>query len=115
MALQQPAAALHESAAPQSFSRGRLGADVYLSGVTKRFGHVVAVDDVTLHIPAHKLVTMLGPSGCGKTTTLRMIAGLESPSGGTIRIGAEDVTDLPASLRPLTMVFQSYALFPHLS
>jgi iron(III) transport system ATP-binding protein len=88
---------------------------VRLENVTKRFGSFPAVDNVTLEIPAGKLVTLLGPSGCGKTTTLRMIAGLEHPTGGRIWIGDENVTALPASNRSVTMVFQSYALFPHLT
>jgi iron(III) transport system ATP-binding protein len=88
---------------------------VRLEGVTKRFGSVLAVDDVTLTLQAGKLTTLLGPSGCGKTTTLRMIAGLEHPTSGRVFIGNEDVTPLPASNRSVTMVFQSYALFPHLT
>jgi iron(III) transport system ATP-binding protein len=88
---------------------------VRLDRVTKRFGAFVAVDDLTLEIPPGRLVTLLGPSGCGKTTTLRMIAGLEHPSSGRVWIGDEDVTPLPASNRSVTMVFQSYALFPHLT
>ncbi|MDQ7844882.1 MAG: ABC transporter ATP-binding protein [Armatimonadota bacterium] len=88
---------------------------VRLERVSKRFGPVVAVDDVTLEIPPGRLVTLLGPSGCGKTTTLRIIAGLEVPSAGRVFIGEEDVTPLPASTRSVTMVFQSYALFPHLT
>ena len=88
---------------------------VGLEGVTKRFGLVLAVDDVTLTLQAGKLTTLLGPSGCGKTTTLRMIAGLEHPTSGRVFIGDEDVTPLPASNRSVTMVFQSYALFPHLT
>ncbi len=88
---------------------------VRLERVTKRFGAIVAVDDVTLEILPGKLVTLLGPSGCGKTTTLRMIAGLEHPTAGRVFIGGEDVTPLPASTRSVTMVFQSYALFPHLT
>jgi iron(III) transport system ATP-binding protein len=88
---------------------------VSLERLNKRFGVVVAVDDVTLQIPSGRLVTLLGPSGCGKTTTLRMIAGLEYPTGGRIFIGEEDVTPLPAANRGVTMVFQSYALFPHLT
>ncbi len=90
-------------------------ARVRLEGITKRFGTVMAVDNVTLDIPAGKLVTLLGPSGCGKTTTLRIIAGLEQPTGGRVFIGDEDVTPLPAANRSTTMVFQSYALFPHLT
>ncbi|MBI3975931.1 MAG: ABC transporter ATP-binding protein [Armatimonadetes bacterium] len=88
---------------------------VRLDRLSKRFGAVVAVDEITLEFPAGKLVTLLGPSGCGKTTTLRMVAGLEYPTGGRIFIGDEDVTPLPASARGVTMVFQSYALFPHLT
>lgn len=88
---------------------------VRLESLTKRFGSFAAVDNVTLEIPAGKLITLLGPSGCGKTTTLRMIAGLEHPTGGRVWIGDEDVTPLPASNRSVTMVFQSYALFPHLT
>jgi iron(III) transport system ATP-binding protein len=93
----------------------RQATPVRLDGVSKRFGHVVAVDRVSLEIPAGALVTLLGPSGCGKTTTLRMIAGLERPTEGRIFIGGEDVTPLPAAHRSVTMVFQAYALFPHLS
>ncbi len=90
-------------------------ASVRLHEVTKRFGTTVAVDNLTLEIAAGRLVTLLGPSGCGKTTTLRMIAGLEQPTSGRIFIGDEDVTPLPAANRNTTMVFQSYALFPHLT
>lgn len=90
-------------------------ARVRLERITKRFGPVAAVDDVTLDITAGTLVTLLGPSGCGKTTTLRMIAGLEQPTSGRVFIGDEDVTPLPAANRSTTMVFQSYALFPHLT
>jgi len=88
---------------------------VRLEKVTKRFGPVVAVNDVSLEIPGQKMVTLLGPSGCGKTTTLRIIAGLETVSSGRLFIGDQDVTHQPASQRPITMVFQSYALFPHLN
>ena len=83
--------------------------------VTKAFGEVVAVDEVSFEIASGELVTLLGPSGCGKTTTLRMIAGLELATAGRIFIGAQDVTDLPATARDVAMVFQSYALFPHMS
>ena len=78
-------------------------------------GDVTAVDDVSLKVEAGELVTLLGPSGCGKTTTLRMIAGLEMASSGSISIGDIDVTKLPATDRDVSMVFQSYALFPHMS
>ncbi|MFK7762564.1 MAG: ABC transporter ATP-binding protein [Roseobacter sp.] len=91
-------------------------APVLFEGVSKVFGKdVVAVDNINLHVEAGKLVTLLGPSGCGKTTTLRMIAGLEMASSGQIRIGDRDVTKLPATDRDVSMVFQSYALFPHMS
>ena len=90
-------------------------ATVRLDRVTKRFGAVVAVDDVTLDLPAGRLVTLLGPSGCGKTTALRIVAGLERPTSGAVFIDGDDVTRQPASARDVTMVFQSYALFPHLS
>jgi iron(III) transport system ATP-binding protein len=90
-------------------------APVELRSVTKRYGAVTAVDAVSFAIEAGNLVTLLGPSGCGKTTTLRMIAGLEVPSEGTILIGGEDVTRLPPSARDVSMVFQSYALFPHMT
>jgi|KBSMisStaDraftv2_1062788.scaffolds.fasta_scaffold19539_2 iron(III) transport system ATP-binding protein len=83
--------------------------------VTKRYGDVVAVNGVSFTIGAGTLVTLLGPSGCGKTTILRMLAGLELPSSGTIRIGDEDVTARSAAERDVSMVFQSYALFPHMS
>jgi iron(III) transport system ATP-binding protein len=91
-------------------------ARVELRQLVKRFGKdVMAVDHVDLVIERGQLVTLLGPSGCGKTTTLRLIAGLERPSGGTITLDQDDVTRLPAYLRDITMVFQSYALFPHMN
>ncbi len=91
-------------------------APVRLEGVTKKFGQdVVAVDSVDLTIEPGSLVTLLGPSGCGKTTTLRMIAGLERVTEGRILIDGQDVTRLAANHRDVTMVFQSYALFPHMS
>jgi iron(III) transport system ATP-binding protein len=88
---------------------------VEFRGVTKRYGAVTAVDGVSFTIAPGTLVTLLGPSGCGKTTTLRLIAGLEIASAGRILIGGEDVTTLSASERDVSMVFQSYALFPHMS
>ncbi|MFZ4486059.1 MAG: ABC transporter ATP-binding protein [Candidatus Nanopelagicales bacterium] len=88
--------------------------DLHLVNLTKRFGEVAAVDDLTLMIPAGSFFALLGASGCGKTTTLRMVAGLEDPTSGTIRIGDKDVTRLRAFKRPVNTVFQSYALFPHL-
>jgi len=83
--------------------------------VTKAFGETVAVKDVSFAIEEGHLVTLLGPSGCGKTTTLRMIAGLELPTSGSVHIGQRDVTNLPATDRDVAMVFQSYALFPHMN
>jgi len=83
--------------------------------VVKRFGDFTAVNDINLEIAQGEFFTMLGPSGCGKTTTLRMIAGFEEPTEGTIKIDGEDVSSLPAHKRPTNTVFQSYALFPHLS
>ena len=90
-------------------------ASIEFRQVTKRYGDVVAVNNVSFTIGAGTLVTLLGPSGCGKTTILRMLAGLELPSEGTIRIGDEDVTARAAAERDVSMVFQSYALFPHMS
>jgi len=90
-------------------------ASVEFRNVTKRYGNVTAVDDVSFTIEPGQLVTLLGPSGCGKTTTLRMIAGLEMASAGRILIGGQDVTNLSAADRDVSMVFQSYALFPHMS
>jgi iron(III) transport system ATP-binding protein len=88
---------------------------VVLQSVSKRYGGVVAVDAVSFTIDAGTLVTLLGPSGCGKTTTLRTIAGLETPTSGRILIDDVDVTYLPPSERDVSMVFQSYALFPHMT
>jgi putative spermidine/putrescine transport system ATP-binding protein len=86
-----------------------------LDRLTKRFGDFVATHDVTLNVDDGEFVVLLGPSGCGKTTTLRMIAGFLEPSGGAVRIGGADVTRLPPWKRNTGMVFQSYALFPHLT
>jgi spermidine/putrescine transport system ATP-binding protein len=97
---------------------GRDGArpsDLRIVGVTKRFGGFTAVDDLTLTVPAGSFFALLGPSGCGKTTTLRMVAGLEKPTDGRILLGADDVTGLRPYQRPVNTVFQSYALFPHLT
>jgi putative spermidine/putrescine transport system ATP-binding protein len=88
---------------------------ITLTSLTKQFGEVRAVDGVDLRIAEGELVALLGPSGCGKTTTLRLIAGFEPPTGGSIRIGDREVTALPPEKRNCGMVFQNYALFPHLT
>jgi iron(III) transport system ATP-binding protein len=90
-------------------------ASVELKNVSKHYGAVVAVDNVSCVIEAGDLVTLLGPSGCGKTTTLRAIAGLEELTSGSILIGDQNVTELPPNVRDVSMVFQSYALFPHMT
>ena len=89
--------------------------DVRLDRVTKQFEDVVAVDDLSLEIPRSSFFALLGPSGCGKTTTLRMIGGFEEPTAGAIYLGEREVSGTPAYKRDVNTVFQSYALFPHLS
>src|ERR671911_2396481 len=89
-------------------------ADVHFESVRKTFGKVVAVDDVDLEVADGDFVVLLGPSGCGKTTLLRCLAGLERVDGGRVLIGGRDVTSLPPRARRIAMVFQSYAVFPHL-
>ncbi|MBT5849383.1 MAG: spermidine/putrescine ABC transporter ATP-binding protein, partial [Acidimicrobiaceae bacterium] len=89
-------------------------AAVELTGITKRFDDVVAVDNIDLEIADGEFFAMLGPSGCGKTTTLRMIAGLEFPTMGSLKIFGDEVGTLPPNKRPVNTVFQNYALFPHM-
>ena len=89
--------------------------DVELRSVTKRFGSVAAVDAIDLEVRPGEFLSLLGPSGCGKTTTLRLIAGFERPDEGEVRIGGQDVSRVPPYRRDVNTVFQSYALFPHLS
>jgi spermidine/putrescine ABC transporter ATP-binding subunit len=89
--------------------------DVELRSITKRFGPVVAVDNVTLGVRRGEFMSLLGPSGCGKTTTLRMIAGFEQPDEGELLIGGRDAVGVPPYRRDVNMVFQQYALFPHMS
>src|SRR3954451_5233329 len=96
---------------PEELPRAAIG----LVGVSKRFGTHAAVDDVTLEIAEGEFFSLLGPSGCGKTTTLRMVAGFELPDAGRIVLKGDDVTQVPANRRPVNMVFQQYALFPHMS
>ena len=99
----------------QSKRRMAKPAEIELVAVTKRYGAVTAVDGISLRIPAGTYCCLLGPSGCGKTSTLRMIAGHEIASEGDILLGAENITVLPPAKRGTAMMFQSYALFPHLS
>jgi spermidine/putrescine ABC transporter ATP-binding subunit len=89
--------------------------DVVLSGVTKRFGDLVAVDDIDLEVHPGEFLALLGPSGCGKTTTLRMIAGFDEPTAGEIQIGGRSAVGIPPNKRDVNTVFQAYALFPHLT
>src|SRR5579872_6422761 len=89
--------------------------DIRLEGVTKRYGEVAAADNVDLAVAQGEFVTILGPSGSGKTTLLSLIAGLNKPTAGRIFIGGRDVTDASAQERNIGLVFQSYALFPHMT
>ena len=89
--------------------------DLILKNLTKSYGEFNAVDDLSLVIPKGSFFALLGPSGCGKTTTLRMVAGLEEPTAGSIFVGETDITDMKPYRRPVNTVFQNYALFPHLS
>jgi spermidine/putrescine transport system ATP-binding protein len=100
---------------PQDAQEPERKVAVELSGVTKRFGEFVAVDDLTLEIHEGEFFSLLGPSGCGKTTTLRMIAGFEVPTEGEIRVAGEPMRGVPPYRRPVNTVFQSYAIFPHLN
>src|SRR5512135_2417580 len=86
-----------------------------IRNVTRRFGSLTAVDNVSFSVEAGEFFTLLGPSGCGKTTLLRMIAGFDLPDAGAILLDGKDMADMPPEQRPIHTVFQSYALFPHLS
>lgn len=88
---------------------------IQLQNVTKLYGDKKAVNNISLNIRKGEFVTLLGPSGCGKTTTLRMIAGFETPTEGRILFNGEDITSLPPHKRTVNTVFQKYALFPHLN
>src|SRR5262245_24187643 len=90
-------------------------AAIQLEHVTKAYGSVTAVDDISLQVEDGEFLVLVGPSGCGKSTLLRMIAGLEDVTDGAILIGDRDVTDLPPRSRDIAMVFQTYALYPHMS
>lgn len=94
---------------------GEAGADLEMVGVQKRFPGFTAIEHLDLTIPAGSFFALLGPSGCGKTTALRMVSGLEDPTEGRILIGGVDVTEMKPHKRPVNTVFQSYALFPHMS
>src|SRR6476620_9375438 len=89
--------------------------EVGLYGVTQRFGAMVAVDDVTIEVARGEFFSLLGPSGCGKTTSLRMIAGFEEPDEGKVVLTGEDIVGVPPYSRNVNTVFQSYALFPHMT
>jgi putative spermidine/putrescine transport system ATP-binding protein len=91
------------------------GSNLELASLTKAYGPTIAVDAINLKVPANSYCCLLGPSGCGKTSTLRLIAGHESATAGDIVIGAKNVTDFPPARRGTAMMFQSYALFPHLT
>src|SRR5579871_2390108 len=93
----------------------RANGDVELQELVKAYGPVRAVDNINLHIPAGEFFSLLGSSGCGKTTLLRMIAGFEQPTSGTILLNGRDVTYDPPYRRPVNLVFQHFALFPHLT
>ncbi|WP_207264444.1 ABC transporter ATP-binding protein [Desulfovibrio sp. Huiquan2017] len=95
-------------------SRSPAGADIELAGVTKAYAGTPAVADLTVRLASGELCCLLGPSGCGKSTALRLIAGLERPDGGTVRINGRDMRGLPPQKRNIGFVFQSYALFPHM-
>ena len=88
---------------------------IEIIGVSKSFGSVTAVDDISVSIRQGEFFSLLGPSGCGKTTLLRILGGLEMPGGGKVMIDGQDITHMPAHLRPTNMVFQNYAIFPHLN
>ena len=91
------------------------GTTLRLESIYRRYGKVTAVDDLSLELPAGKFVTLLGPSGCGKTTTLSVIAGLDRADGGSIYLGEKDITRTPPNERGMAIVFQNYALYPHMS
>ena len=107
-------AAVSNAPAPKPAPHVKDNAIIKFEGVTKRFGKMVAVDNVNLEIKEGEFFALLGPSGCGKTTLLRMLAGFETPTEGRILIDGKDVAQLPPNKRPVNMVFQSYAVFPHM-
>ena len=90
-------------------------ASLHLEGVSRHYGKVRALDELSLSIPAGAFVTLLGPSGCGKSTTLNIVAGLDTPDTGTVRLGDREITRTPPNARRMAMVFQNYALYPHMT
>ena len=104
-----------EESRPVGSDGGASSPDIRLSGLTKRYGDVVAVDGIDLEIAEGEFFTMLGPSGSGKTTTLRMIAGFEEPTSGSVELAGVDVVGIPPYDRAVNTVFQDYALFPHMT
>ena len=88
---------------------------IRIENVTKKFGDFTAIDNLSLDIYKSEFFSLLGPSGCGKTTLLRMLAGFENVTDGRILVDGEDMSDIPPHLRPINMMFQSYALFPHMT
>ena len=101
--------------APQKAAKAPAKTIISFENITKRYGKVVAVDNVSLTIEEGEFFSLLGPSGCGKTTLLRMLAGFETPTEGRILIDGQDVSEIPPNKRPVNMVFQSYAVFPHMT
>ena len=104
------------TAAPQARNEGAAGtsASLALNGVTRRFGEFTAVDNISVEVGPGELLALVGASGSGKTTTLRIAAGYESPDAGTVTLGGQDITRVPPERRGFGMVFQHYALFPHM-
>ena len=105
-------------AAPREFAPWKdasLAPLIRFERVTKRFGEVTAIDDISLDIYEREFFALLGPSGCGKTTLMRMLAGFETPTAGRVLLGGHDLAGVPPYRRPVNMMFQSYALFPHMS
>jgi multiple sugar transport system ATP-binding protein len=100
---------------PSDSEKTQTGVSLRIENLTRRYGDVKAVDDLNLDIPAGTFLTLLGASGCGKSTTLGLIAGLDKPDGGRILLGDKDITSLPPNERGMAMVFQSYALYPHMT
>jgi putrescine transport system ATP-binding protein len=111
----KPAIAIDADSQPASVNKSAEPSFIRIEGVTKKFGSFTAVNSVTLEIEKGEIFSLLGGSGCGKTTLLRMLAGFEEPTAGRIYIDGQDMTDLPPYERPVNMMFQSYALFPHMT